>query len=146
MAPNFESTFPVTGEEGLRDFTRMMAKPIRRRVLVVDDEALIRWSVTQTLVDHGFEVEQASNGADALEVAASDGGFSVVLLDLRLPDSSDLSLLARLRQLMPRAAVILMTAFSTPETADRALELGAVRVVNKPFEMSEMASLVEQVC
>ena len=91
-----------------------------RRVLVVDDEALIRWSLTQTLGDHGFEVEQASTAAGALDaVAAFDAHFDVVLLDFRLPDSSDLDLPAKLRQLMPRTAVILMTAFSTPEMAQK---------------------------
>jgi len=119
----------------------------KRRVLVVDDESLIRWSLSQTLADHGFAVEQASSRADALAiVAASDGRFDVVLLDFRLPDSNDLRLLERLHQLLPRAALILMTAFSTPEVTQGALDLGALRVVFKPFEMSEMALLVEQAC
>ena len=114
-----------------------------RRVLVVDDEALIRWSLAQTLVDQGFEVEQASSGRETLEVvAASRRRFDVVLLDFRLPDSNDLKLLAQLRQLMPEAAVILMSAFSTPEVVQCALALGAVDVVSKPFEMTEMARLV----
>lgn len=115
-----------------------------RRVLIVDDEALIRWSLTQTLEDRGFAVEQASNGSDALKRAAADGSFDVVLLDFRLPDSDDLSLLARIRQLLPRAAVILMTAYSTPEVAQGALDLGAVTVMSKPFEMSDIARLVVQ--
>jgi DNA-binding NtrC family response regulator len=117
------------------------------RVLVVDDENLIRWSLSETLVDCGFAVEQASSGADALNVVAASGGrFDVVLLDFRLPDSNDLKLLARFRQLMPHAAVILMTAYSTPEIKQGALDLGAVRVVNKPFELSEMTRLVKQAC
>lgn len=116
-----------------------------RRVLVVDDEALIRWSLTQTLEDRGCEVEQASNASEAITRAASDESFDVVFLDFRLPDSNDLSLLARMRQLLPRAAVVLMTAYSTPEVAQRALELGAVTVISKPFEMNDMARLVAQV-
>ena len=116
-----------------------------RRALVVDDEALIRWSLSQTLADHGFEVEQAASAAATLRVVADAGGrFDVVLLDLRLPDSEDLNLLMRLRQVMPETAIIMMTAFSTPETAQQALDLGAVRVVGKPFEMDDMAALVEQ--
>ena len=129
------------------DFRRVPEVSPMRRVLVVDDEALIRWSLTQTLGDHGFEVEQASCAADALDaVAAFDARFDVVLLDFRLPDSNDLNLLAKLRQLMPRTAVILMTAFSTPEMVQGALDMGAVQVVSKPFEMSDMARLVQQAC
>jgi len=116
-----------------------------RRVLVVDDEALIRWSLTQTLEDRGFEVQQASSASDALERAGTDESFNVVLLDFRLPDSNDLRLLARMRQLLPGAAVILMTAYSTPEMAQGALDLGAISVVSKPFEMKEIAKLVTQV-
>ncbi len=111
----------------------------------MDDEALIRWSLTQTLEDRGFEVQQASSASDALKCVMSDDSFDVVLLDFRLPDSDDLSLLARMRQILPGAAVILMTAYSTPEVAQGALDLGAVRVLSKPFEMNEMASLVVQV-
>lgn len=132
-------------EEGRRKFPGMPEESRTRRVLVVDDEALIRWSLTQTLEDRGFEVQQASSASDALECVTSDDSFDVVLLDFRLPDSNDLSLLARMRQLLPGAAVILMTAYSTPEVAQRALDLGAVRVLSKPFEMNEMASLVVQV-
>jgi len=130
--------------EGL-DFPLMHQESNVRRVLVVDDEALIRWSVAQTLLDQGFEVEQASSARHALDVVrACQGRFDVVVLDFRLPDSNDLKLLTELRQLMPRAAVILMTAFSTPEMVQGALALGAVDVVSKPFEMTDMARLVRQ--
>lgn len=114
----------------------------RRRVLVVDDEALIRWSVAQVLGDRGFDVQQAATGATALE-AATGASFDVVLLDFRLPDSNDLSLLARLRRQMPGTPVILMTAFSTPDVVQGALDLGAVRVVSKPFELAEVVAMVE---
>jgi DNA-binding NtrC family response regulator len=67
-----------------------------------------------------------------------------VLLDYRLPDSDDLSLLASIRRVSPRTQVILMTAFGRPEIVRGALELGAYRVVNKPFEMQAIADLVAQ--
>jgi len=123
----------------------MPEEPRARRVLVVDDEALIRWSLTQTFEDRGFEVKQASNASDALQCVTADHSYDVVLLDFRLPDSNDLTLLSRMRQLLPDAAVILMTAYRTPEVTREALDLGAVKVVDKPFEMSDMARLVVQV-
>ena len=70
--------------------------------------------------------------------------FDVVLLYYRLPDSDDLALLAAIRHAAPAAQVIVMTAFGRPEMVRGALELGAYRVVNKPFEMDAIADLVAQ--
>jgi DNA-binding NtrC family response regulator len=117
----------------------------RRRVLVVDDERLIRWSLSEALSDLGCVVEQAATAAAALErVSQASRPFDVVLLDFRLPDSNTLGLLARLRQLMPFARIILITAFSTPDIVQAALDLGAFRVMAKPFEIAEITQLVEQ--
>lgn len=111
-------------------------------VLVVDDEPLIRWSVTESLAGLGFAVEDAPDAATALKmVTTSPEPFSVVVLDLRLPDMHDLSLLATLRQLLPKAHLILMTAFGTPKTEAEARALGA-DVLTKPFELGELNRLV----
>ena len=129
-----------------RDFPQVTAKkPAAPRVLVVDDEPLIRWSLAETLGDRGYEVVQTSD-ARSTRSMVGDGSqaFDVVLLDYRLPDSDDLNLLASLRSLSPRAQIILMTAFGTPEVLRGALDLGAYRVIGKPFEMDEVADLVAQ--
>ena len=114
-------------------------------MLVVDDEPLIRWSVLETLEQSGHAVAEAGDRAGALRsVSSANQPFDVVLLDYRLPDSNDLALLAAIRQLAPTTAVIMMTAFGTPEVTAGALQLGAFRVVPKPFEIDEMAALVLQ--
>jgi CheY-like chemotaxis protein len=111
-------------------------------VLVVDDEPLIRWSVSETLADLGCDVEQAADAGSALRrVGATTRRFDVVVLDLRLPDMSDLSLLRTLRQLLPGASLILMTAFGATETIRDARALGAA-VLNKPFDLDELRRLV----
>lgn len=113
-----------------------------RHVLVVDDEPLIRWSVSESLADLGFDVEQAGDAQSALrKVTTTALPFDTVVLDLRLPDMQDLSLLATLRQLLPNAALVLMTAFGTPEILSDAMDLGAA-VINKPFELSDLTRLV----
>jgi len=113
-----------------------------RHVLVVDDEPLIRWSVTECLSEAGCDVEQAADAASALrKVTTNPVPFDVVVLDLRLPDMDDLSLLATLRQLIPMATLILMTAFGTPAVMLHAASLGAT-VLDKPFELDDLKSLV----
>ena len=113
------------------------------RILVVDDESLIRWSLSETLTDSGHFVREAGDGETALRTLMDgDGPFDVVLLDYHLPDSHDLTLLSTVRQVAPKTAVIMMTAFGTPEMSDAALRIGAYRVVPKPFEVHDMADLV----
>jgi DNA-binding NtrC family response regulator len=112
-------------------------------VLVVDDEPLIRWSVTESLADAGLIVEQAVDAASALKIITGRRlPFDVVVLDLRLPDMHDLSLLGTIRQLMPAATVFVMTAFGTPTVVAQALELGARTVLTKPFELDDLKRLV----
>ena len=112
------------------------------RVLVVDDEPLIRWSVAETLAERGYQVVERGDAEGARAALREGSTFDVVLLDYRLPDSDDLSLLASIRSLSPGAKVILMTAFGRPEIVRGALDLGAYRVMNKPFEMHAIAILV----
>jgi len=113
-----------------------------RHVLVVDDEPLIRWSVSETLSELGYDVEQASDAEAALRLVTTTARpFSLVVLDLRLPDMNDLSLLGTLRQLLPTAALILMTAFGTAEVVAHAQALGAT-ILNKPFELDDLRRAV----
>jgi two-component system nitrogen regulation response regulator GlnG len=114
------------------------------RVLVVDDEALIRWSLTESFADVGYAVSEASDGASAVAQASEGEKFDAIVLDYRLPDSNDLHLLETIRQLQPTAAVVMMTAFGTPEVTSGALKLGAYRVVAKPFDVHDMVSLVAE--
>ena len=114
-------------------------------VLVVDDEALIRWSLSEILGERGYVVTEASDGRMALAALAdAKSPFDVVLLDFRLPDSADLRLLETVRHLTPMSQVIMLTAHNSPEVAEGATALGAYRVVSKPFEVESLAELVNQ--
>src|SRR5688572_28847477 len=120
-----------------------VARKVPRRVLVVDDEPLIRWSVTETLAGLGLDVEQSHDAISALRAMTAAGDpFDVIVLDLRLPDMKDLSLLATTRQILPEASIILVTAFGTDEILERALALGACTVLNKPFELGALVDAV----
>jgi two-component system response regulator AtoC len=116
-----------------------------RRILVVDDELLIRWSLRETLSDRGYMVAEAHDGESAIRALTADPERPhVVLLDYRLPDSDDLTLLSRIVGLVPDGCVILMTAYGTPEVTQGAIERGAFTVLQKPFELHELAALVSR--
>jgi DNA-binding NtrC family response regulator len=120
-------------------------KTPRPNVLVVDDEALIRWSLAESLTNAGYHVLEAPDRKSALQFfKPGPDGACVVLLDLRLPDSQDLSLLQHIRAIAPQCRVIIMTAHGTPELAEEALRVGAFRVVDKPFDLDLMVGLVSE--
>lgn len=139
---------PATSESApvvplARNLSPRAKKLPRPRVLVVDDEPLVRWSVAETLRARGYDVSEAGDAKTALHMLTADPeAADIVLLDLRLPDSSDLRLLAMLRGLAPTTPIILMTAYGTTEVVERALQLGAFRVIDKPFELNELAPLI----
>jgi DNA-binding NtrC family response regulator len=112
-------------------------------VLVIDDEPLIRWSLSEGLKEQGYAVRQAANGAEAWrELDALRSEPLVILLDLRLPDVGDLSLLRDIRARRPDAPVVMMTAHGSDEDARSAQRLGAFRFVSKPFDVAEIIGLV----
>jgi len=111
-------------------------------VLVVDDEQLIRWALTDRLSQDGYRVIEAGTAADA--VARSEEGVDLVLLDYRLPDGDGLSVLRKIKQHDPDTLVILLTAFSSVETAVEAMKQGAYHYANKPFNVDEIALVVEK--
>lgn len=120
----------------------MMPAVATLRVLVVDDEPLIRWSVSETLGEGGHHVTAAGDAATALRLLEHEPAPDVVLLDFRLPDSNDLTLLADVRRLAPSAAVVMMTAFGEDtDLVDGAEALGA-RVIDKPVDMRELETII----
>jgi DNA-binding NtrC family response regulator len=115
------------------------------RILVVDDELLIRWSLGEALTAAGYAVVEGRDAAEARQALRDqDHKPDLVVLDYRLPDSNDLGLLTTIRNEAPTVPVILMTAYGTAEVVKGALDLGAYRVVSKPFEVHDMASLVTE--
>jgi len=109
-------------------------------VLVVDDEKLIRWSLRERLEQAGYQVVVAGSGQETLELL--DDRVAIVLLDVRLPDVDGLELCDRIRLRQPRCRVILMTAEWTPELVDQAIGHGAYDVLQKPFNLDDMARAV----
>jgi DNA-binding NtrC family response regulator len=112
--------------------------------LIVDDESLIRWSMAETLAHAGWQVTEAGTAKETLQRLSAGQAPDVILLDYRLPDSSDLKLLETIRRIVPKSPVVMMTAYGTPAMQSGALQLGAHRVVSKPVEMRDLLPLVRE--
>jgi DNA-binding NtrC family response regulator len=108
-----------------------------RRVLVVDDEPLIRWSLTERLRADGHEVLEAGTAAEALEKAQT--GVDLVLLDYKLPDEDGVAVLRKIRELDPDTLVIMLTAHKGIETVVVAMKAGAFDYATKPFDLEDVA-------
>ncbi|HEU4891898.1 MAG TPA: sigma-54 dependent transcriptional regulator [Vicinamibacterales bacterium] len=111
-------------------------------ILVVDDEALIRWSLTERLQSEGYEVLEAETGQAVLEKLPE--GVDLVLLDYRLPDTDGVSVLRKIKEFDQDILVILLTAYASVETAVEAMKQGAYHFANKPFNLDEVAATVER--
>src|SRR6266511_6074739 len=111
-------------------------------ILIVDDEALIRWSLTGRLTQEGYRVVEAETAKAALERHAE--GVDLVLLDYKLPDGDGLSVLKKIKEADADTLVILLTAYSTVDTAVEAMKEGAYHYANKPFNLDEIVLLVEK--
>ena len=113
-----------------------------KRILVVEDDPLLRWAVVETLRAERHRVDEAADAASAIRILTADPAFDRILLDLFLPDCTGLDCLARLHALAPTATITLMTAHATPERLAAASQLGASGVLNKPFDMHTLSSVV----
>jgi two-component system, NtrC family, response regulator AtoC len=113
------------------------------RILVVDDEKLIRWSVSERLQRDGYEVLSAETGEQALELVGSSPP-DVMLLDVKLPGIDGVVTLQRALALHPEVAVLMMSAHSTVDVAVEAMKHGALDFLVKPFQLNALVAAVER--
>lgn len=114
-------------------------------VLVIDDEPLVRWSLSERLRQAGYEVHEAGSASQARQLDADlDGRRLVVLLDLRLPDVEGLEYFEELRRLHPGWKIIILSAHASPELSQAAMARGALHVGGKPFDLEEVVALVRR--
>ncbi len=112
------------------------------RVLVVDDEEVMRDVLSTLLCEEGYFVDLADNGAQALAMVR-DGDYGVVLLDLMMPEMDGLQVLESLQNAMNCPATVVLTAFASIDKAVRATRLGAFDFIAKPFKNDEILLVVK---
>jgi len=120
-----------------------MAYKAKNKVLIVDDEETLTWSMTKTLAkDEGkYELVIANTGSEALTVLKQDP-IDVVVTDIKMPDINGLELLSMIRKQYPSTKVIIMTAYGSPEVHKEATRRGSYFYLEKPFEISELRTLI----
>jgi two-component system, NtrC family, nitrogen regulation response regulator GlnG len=121
----------------------MSMSPDTARVLIADDEDGLRWVLEKGLRQAGYEVTAVRDGDTALR-AFAEAPFDLVFLDVRMPGTDGLTVLAKLREVQPDAHVIVMTAHGTMETAIQAMQRGAYDYLAKPFDLDEVLLLAER--
>lgn len=112
-------------------------------ILIVEDDNTIRVTVGNFLARQGFDVEVAEDGQQALALL-KERTFSLVLLDLRLPDMNGLDVLAKIKASDDEPLVIIMTAYPEVRTAVAALKAGAYDYINKPFDLEDLQELIRR--
>jgi DNA-binding NtrC family response regulator len=119
------------------------ATRMAQRILIVDDEASICWSLSQALEDEGYSCQQASSAEDALRIA-SEFEPDAILLDVRLPGMSGLEALDALQETSPHCIIVVMTAFGDLQTAVAAIRSSAFEYLTKPFELEHAIDVVRR--
>jgi DNA-binding NtrC family response regulator len=116
----------------------------RTRILIVDDEEIVRESLSSWLARDGYTVATTSDGPSAVARVEAER-WSILLVDMKMPGMDGLQVLERVRQIQPDVTVVIMTAYATVDTAVSAMKLGAYDYLVKPFEPEELSLMVEKV-
>ena len=113
------------------------------RILVVDDELVVRDSLKEWLEDEGFQVDMAESGEEALKKLNAEA-FNLMLTDIKMPGMDGVELLERAREIHRDLPVVMMTAYATVETAVEAMKIGAMDYLMKPFDPDTLVPLIIQ--
>lgn len=114
------------------------------KVLVLDDEQIVLDSVSRILEDENYQVATSQTGSEAVEKLKT-GGFDILVTDLKMPGMDGLQAMEALAEVDPDLSMIMATAYSTVDSAVKAMKLGAVDYIRKPFTPDQLTELVEKV-
>lgn len=119
----------------------MTEQVAKRRVVVAEDESLIRMDIVETLIEHGFDVvAEASDGEQAVALA-TEHKPDLIVMDIKMPNMDGITAAEKIAHL--KIPVVLLTAFSQKELVDRASEAGAMAYVVKPFTPNDLLPAIE---
>ncbi|MBI5026796.1 MAG: response regulator [Nitrospirae bacterium] len=113
------------------------------KILVVDDEKLIRWSLGKALQTAGYDVDAATNGDEALQMMEKFR-YDIVVTDLRMPGLTGIELLKKIKEKGSVPPVIFVSAYLSNKVIDDAIQSGAFKCVSKPFQMENILHVVRE--
>jgi len=116
---------------------------INKPILIVDDEPIVRESIRDWLKDAGYQVATAESGEEALEMIEKQD-FSVMIIDVRLPGKTGITVLKEVRTLKPEIKAIIITAYPSTELAAEAMKLGAIDYLIKPIAPDDLERLIRE--
>ena len=111
------------------------------RIVVIDDEEIVRISCSRTLKPEGHDVRLAKNGQEGLSMLAAEPA-DLVLTDLKMPEIDGIDVLTVVKKEWPSTEVIIMTGYQTVETAVKSIKLGAFDYIEKPFTPDSLLAVV----
>ncbi len=115
----------------------------KRKVLIVEDEAVVRESVRDWLIEDGYDVEVVENGEEALKKIEKEE-FGVIVLDLKLPGIDGLQVFEQAKELKPGTKGVIITAYPSKESQEKARRLGLLDYLPKPFKVEDLEKLITQ--
>lgn len=116
----------------------------KKRILVVDDEDILRMLITDTLEFEGYLIEEAENGQEGFEMIESNA-YDLIILDYMMPEMTGMEVLEKIKPLNLSVPIIMLTAKAQQSDRDLAHENGAKYFMPKPFSPSELVDLVNEI-
>jgi len=116
---------------------------VKRRVLIVDDEAIVRESIKDWLADAGYEAATAESGEEALELMKRQD-FGFIVLDIRLPGKTGIEVLKEVKVARPEIKSVVITAYPSEDTIIEAKKLGAIDYLIKPVAPDDLERLIRE--
>jgi DNA-binding NtrC family response regulator len=116
---------------------------LNESILVVDDDAAVRKSLSTILSQEGYLVETVENGKQAIRISEKSR-FDIALVDIKLPDMEGTELLSRLKENQPRMIMIVITGFPTLENAMETVNEGADGYILKPFDVQKLLEMIRK--
>lgn len=113
----------------------------KQKVLLVEDEMIVRESLRDWLIEDGYDVECVESGEEAIERVKQEE-FGVIVLDLRLPGIDGLQVFEQAKELKPETKGVIITAYPSKETEDKARRLGLVDYLVKPFKIVDLENMI----